>query len=158
MDCGHTVILFFIRSTSAADPPCASQKMGDKGKLDNATGKWDLKKAYLHMYKFAMTREFLAGKLDLPICSSTSQQRGGVDGRGGRRQQEDGARSSGLWLVADAGRKGVTNASPSCLDGRRRAAAVLPPPLCRRCHRAAAANTALQMPSPRCSLPPRCFC
>ncbi len=30
----------------------------------------DLLKTNLHMYKFAMTREFLAGKLDLPICSS----------------------------------------------------------------------------------------
>jgi hypothetical protein len=70
---GHTIILFFIRSSSAADPPCVYQKMGDKGILDNATGKWDLQKANLHMYKFAMTREFLAGKLDLPICSSTSQ-------------------------------------------------------------------------------------
>ncbi len=46
----------------------------------------------------------------------TSQQRGGVDGRGDQRQQEDGACLSGLWLVADAGRKGVTNALPSCLD------------------------------------------
>ncbi len=44
--------------------------MGDKRKLDNATGKWDLLKANLHMYKFAMTQEFLAGKLDLPFCSS----------------------------------------------------------------------------------------
>jgi hypothetical protein len=39
-----------------------------------------------------------------------------VDSQGGRRQQEDGARSSGLWLVADAGSKDVTNALPSCLD------------------------------------------
>jgi hypothetical protein len=38
------VILFFIQSTSAADPPCVSQKMDDKRKLDNATGKWDLQK------------------------------------------------------------------------------------------------------------------
>jgi hypothetical protein len=30
----------------------------------------DLQKANLHMYKFVMTRDFLAGKLDLPICSS----------------------------------------------------------------------------------------
>jgi hypothetical protein len=56
----HTVILFFIQSASAADPPCVSQKMGNKGKLDNVTGKWDLQKANLHMYKFAMTRKFLA--------------------------------------------------------------------------------------------------
>ncbi len=38
--------------------------MGDKRKLDNATGKWDLQKANLHMYKFAMTGEFLPGQLD----------------------------------------------------------------------------------------------
>ncbi len=49
-----TVILFFIRSASAADPPCVSQKMVDKRKLDNATGKWDLQKANLYMYNFAM--------------------------------------------------------------------------------------------------------
>jgi hypothetical protein len=60
-----SVFLFFIRSESAADPPCVSQKMGDKRKLDNATGKWDLGKANLHMYNFAMVREFLADKLDL---------------------------------------------------------------------------------------------
>jgi hypothetical protein len=39
--------------------------MGDKRKLDNATCNWDLEKANLHMYNFAMVQEFLAGKLDL---------------------------------------------------------------------------------------------
>ena len=51
------------------EPPCVSQKMGNKRKLDNGTGKLDLLKANLHMYIFAMTGEFLAGQLDLPICS-----------------------------------------------------------------------------------------
>ncbi len=39
---------------------------------------------------------------------------------------------------------------------RRQAAAALPPPLCRRCHRAATANSVLQTPSPRCLPPPCC--
>ncbi len=38
----------------------------------------------------------------------------------------------------------------------RRDAPALPPPLCRRRHRAAAANTALQTPLPRCLPLPRC--
>ncbi len=52
----------------------------------------------------------------LLMTMTTSQQRGSVDGQGGQRQQEDDTCSSDLWLVANAGRKGVTNASPSCLD------------------------------------------
>jgi len=42
--------------------------MGDKKKLNNVTGKWDLLQANSHMYKFAMTREFLADNLDSLIC------------------------------------------------------------------------------------------
>ncbi len=42
----------------------------------------------------------------LTMTTTTSQRRGGVDVRGGRRQQEDCAHSSGLWLVSDAGKKG----------------------------------------------------
>ncbi len=50
---------------SAADPPGVTQKTGNKRKLENASGKWDLGKANLHMYNFVMVQEFLAGKLDL---------------------------------------------------------------------------------------------
>jgi hypothetical protein len=59
-----TVILFFICPSSASRTSMCIPKMGDKRKLDNATGKWDLQKANLHMYKFAMTGEFLPGQLD----------------------------------------------------------------------------------------------
>jgi len=43
-------------------------KIGRLEKIENATGKWDLLQANSHMYKIAMTREFLADNLDSLIC------------------------------------------------------------------------------------------
>ncbi len=73
---GHTVILFWIRSVSAADLPCASQKcareeIGQMGLVD----KCDLQKGNKHMYfcddsqfqpDFPLSRDSHAQSLMLP--------------------------------------------------------------------------------------------
>jgi hypothetical protein len=97
------------------EPPCVSQKMGDKRNWSNATGKWVLEKGQL-THIFALSEEFLAGWLDLSMRSllvflwRVSEQ---VLGNLFRRTRLVRQRGVGSGRVADAAQRSAAASGAS---------------------------------------------